>query len=110
MLLGSGEQMKCLLGVLEGAIVKGRRQKPRKEVCVWTHKQGLRLCREEDTHLGRSTQQADGQEDSSSSSPRAPATPLLAQWAHQRRINRAQEHGLLLTKPDRYWVWGYLIC
>lgn len=89
MLLGSGEWIKCFLGGLEGAILKCQRQKPRKEACVWAHKQGPRVCREEDIYIGRSTQQADGQENSSSSGPRALATPLLAPWAHQRNSHVA---------------------
>lgn len=41
MLLGSGEWIKWLRGDLEGAILKGQRQRPGKEACVWTHEVGL---------------------------------------------------------------------
>ena len=59
MLLGSGEWINCLLRGLEGVILKGQRQKSRKEACAWSRKWGPRVCEEEEL-FGKNTQQAHG--------------------------------------------------
>lgn len=90
MLLGSGEGIKWLLGVLEGVILKGQGQKHEKAACVWTHKSEDGACGEENIYIRGSTQQADGWEDSPSRSPTAPIITLRTQWAREWSSHAAE--------------------